>query len=620
MIINNVSKSFDRKHLFSLSEFTIMSEPKKRFIIYNTANIEFAGRITNFLNHFGQYHFFHITSNGQHNHSLLPLQKSDVLQNYWSSSFKILCTLVKPGDVVYIGHVSTEFLKFLKSYSHFSTIDCTFLSDTRSVPLEFIKTCHLVRPDHVLRFMLKPDCSLSEILKWIDKDVARQSEFDIVTRNINFTSQLTKSWFQDWINGSIHTDVFLKLKWNKDVAHEMYLEHSVYPKLRDPPDLGPPYFKLPPRSRSLTCVSRYSKFADLINNFWYNLEFKNCNEPCALSIQLESEMFEFFPILWGGRFQLSNRLKIRAALSLIFFCHFESGTNYQKLLTASVAFIQKRLDLGLKLNFKHLKFDQVLILTKYFPFITQNQSFKDKLFYKQFLKCVSFPLTNPQGVILKPLFTECAPYHATVTWLKGKSTTFSIFKQYNNFNLSLEELKSWKSFVLRVMKQQKTHIWPCYFCGNLLNLLDCRNKKLCTSNFCLAFSHTDCISRDWLKGFHPGCLIPDTTCPACETSKLGSVHLVPELKSKDLYYYQCKICHEAVHSENDLNTSQFVCSKEECQKMKSEITCPYCHHGVEKIYGCNHITCVCGGEFCYGCSRSKPFCSFVNTLFGGCIR
>lgn len=40
--------------------------------------------------------------------------------------------------------------------------------------------------------------------------------------------------------------------------------------------------------------------------------------------------------------------------------------------------------------------------------------------------------------------------------------------------------------------------------------------------------------------------------------------------------------------------------------------CPDCGTGVEKILGCRHIKCVCGGQFCYGCGG--------RWTAGGCAR
>ena len=36
--------------------------------------------------------------------------------------------------------------------------------------------------------------------------------------------------------------------------------------------------------------------------------------------------------------------------------------------------------------------------------------------------------------------------------------------------------------------------------------------------------------------------------------------------------------------------------------------CPHCKRMVERTDGCNHMTCRCGGQFCYRCSRRWWFC------------
>ena len=36
--------------------------------------------------------------------------------------------------------------------------------------------------------------------------------------------------------------------------------------------------------------------------------------------------------------------------------------------------------------------------------------------------------------------------------------------------------------------------------------------------------------------------------------------------------------------------------------------CPQCKNAVEKKVGCDHITCVCGYEFCYRCGGVYKHC------------
>jgi len=41
-------------------------------------------------------------------------------------------------------------------------------------------------------------------------------------------------------------------------------------------------------------------------------------------------------------------------------------------------------------------------------------------------------------------------------------------------------------------------------------------------------------------------------------------------------------------------------------KSKKYQKCPGCEKIVEKRDGCNHITCICGYQFCYKCGNKYP--------------
>lgn len=42
--------------------------------------------------------------------------------------------------------------------------------------------------------------------------------------------------------------------------------------------------------------------------------------------------------------------------------------------------------------------------------------------------------------------------------------------------------------------------------------------------------------------------------------------------------------------------------------------CPRCHHALYKIGGCDHMTCVCGHEFCYLCCRRYLRASSISSV------
>ncbi|KAI0814061.1 hypothetical protein GGR55DRAFT_687061 [Xylaria sp. FL0064] len=62
----------------------------------------------------------------------------------------------------------------------------------------------------------------------------------------------------------------------------------------------------------------------------------------------------------------------------------------------------------------------------------------------------------------------------------------------------------------------------------------------------------------------------------------------------------CRMCRNAAHDgvcPQDVGLQQAV----SLAARKGWRTCPSCNSMVEKRLGCNHITCRCGGQFCYVC-------------------
>jgi len=41
---------------------------------------------------------------------------------------------------------------------------------------------------------------------------------------------------------------------------------------------------------------------------------------------------------------------------------------------------------------------------------------------------------------------------------------------------------------------------------------------------------------------------------------------------------------------------------------KNTVKCPSCETSIEKIDGCNHMTCICGAEFCWNCHKYYEQC------------
>ena len=49
------------------------------------------------------------------------------------------------------------------------------------------------------------------------------------------------------------------------------------------------------------------------------------------------------------------------------------------------------------------------------------------------------------------------------------------------------------------------------------------------------------------------------------------------------------------------------------------VICPGCDYLVDKYSGCNHITCVCGTEFCFECGKKDTvFCGYCGNYCSGC--
>ncbi|KAI1169743.1 hypothetical protein F4777DRAFT_592493 [Nemania sp. FL0916] len=64
----------------------------------------------------------------------------------------------------------------------------------------------------------------------------------------------------------------------------------------------------------------------------------------------------------------------------------------------------------------------------------------------------------------------------------------------------------------------------------------------------------------------------------------------------------CRMCRSAAHAgicPQDVGTQQVLSLATE----KGWRSCPGCKRVVEQISGCDHMTCKCGGEFCYVCGR-----------------
>ena len=103
--------------------------------------------------------------------------------------------------------------------------------------------------------------------------------------------------------------------------------------------------------------------------------------------------------------------------------------------------------------------------------------------------------------------------------------------------------------------------------------------------------------------------------------------------SKCDYHLKCPLCKKeyCLQCKTDWHTN-LTCEEYQKQKQNKENEddkqfelylkgnkskqCPNCKRWVDKISGCDHITCLCGSEFCYLCGElykyGHHYCKIYN--------
>jgi IBR domain, a half RING-finger domain len=66
----------------------------------------------------------------------------------------------------------------------------------------------------------------------------------------------------------------------------------------------------------------------------------------------------------------------------------------------------------------------------------------------------------------------------------------------------------------------------------------------------------------------------------------------------------CKKCNMEWHSAGECKIDESTQKVLELVKEKNFQQCPQCHEMVERMAGCNHMTCICGHQFCVLCGRN----------------
>ncbi|KAH9097801.1 hypothetical protein Ae201684P_001276 [Aphanomyces euteiches] len=107
-------------------------------------------------------------------------------------------------------------------------------------------------------------------------------------------------------------------------------------------------------------------------------------------------------------------------------------------------------------------------------------------------------------------------------------------------------------------------------------------------------------------------------CPNPTCSELLQVppERVPPLATCPLCFTDlCVVCRALWHGLLDCETYKRRVVDEENSRLLGETAqlhgwkaCPACTIFVEKVSGCNHMSCRCGQEFCYNCGQARTQC------------
>ena len=96
---------------------------------------------------------------------------------------------------------------------------------------------------------------------------------------------------------------------------------------------------------------------------------------------------------------------------------------------------------------------------------------------------------------------------------------------------------------------------------------------------------------------------------------------------KDEFHLKCPLCKKEYCLKCQTEWHEFsTCQEYQSQKKEKENDikfedyvkgsnfkqCPNCKRWIEKISGCNHMTCTCGNYFCYGCGKNNCICYSQN--------
>ncbi|KNZ77964.1 Putative uncharacterized protein, chloroplastic [Termitomyces sp. J132] len=70
----------------------------------------------------------------------------------------------------------------------------------------------------------------------------------------------------------------------------------------------------------------------------------------------------------------------------------------------------------------------------------------------------------------------------------------------------------------------------------------------------------------------------------------------------------CASCRQVAHPGDTCTEIISILAVKKLAQEQRWQTCPKCHAIIEKTIGCNHMTCLCSSNFCYGCGRLMNQC------------
>jgi hypothetical protein len=100
----------------------------------------------------------------------------------------------------------------------------------------------------------------------------------------------------------------------------------------------------------------------------------------------------------------------------------------------------------------------------------------------------------------------------------------------------------------------------------------------------------------------------------CSTSSISSI-----LHCPSCLLDVCSSCHKDAHEQMTCKEWALYFDPAEQERLNDQLAkksgfrkCPECKVWIEKNGGCNHVSCKCGAQICWGCMRTLP----GGTIFG----